>query len=157
MTAHGHYQQGREGAESMASNNRTWVHPISRPGRRSRVTLLPGFLALLVLMAGPTRVAGQGMSSSIQQTPPPTVQSNQFPQIVPPDFPKSSEKQKQALVDYNFKKLKKHAADLAELAKSLQKEIEKSNENILSLDIVKKADKVEKLARKVKSEVKGGQ
>lgn len=58
-------------------------------------------------------------------------------------------------MDDNFKKLKEHAQDLAELAKSLQAEIEKSNENVLSLEIVKKADEAEKLARKIKNEAKG--
>ncbi len=79
-----------------------------------------------------------------------------MPSITPPNFPKKrTERQKQALVDYNFKQLKKHAADLAELAKSLQTEIEKSNANVLSIEIVKKAEKVEKLAKKVKNEAKG--
>ncbi len=58
-------------------------------------------------------------------------------------------------MDYNYKKLKQHAQDLAELAKSLQAEIEKSNENVLSLEIVKKAEQAEKLARKIKNEAKG--
>jgi len=58
-------------------------------------------------------------------------------------------------MDYNYKKLNQHAHDLAELAKSLQTEIEKSNENVLSLEIVKKAEQAEKLARKIKNEAKG--
>lgn len=70
-------------------------------------------------------------------------------------FPKPGEKRKKALLDDNFKKLKEHAQDLADLAKSLQAEIEKSNENVLSLEILKKADEAEKLARKIKSEAKG--
>lgn len=73
----------------------------------------------------------------------------------PETFPKSSQKRKKALMDYNFKKLKQHAQDLAELAKSLQTEIEKSNENVLSLEIVKKAEQAEKLAKKIKDEAKG--
>ena len=44
--------------------------------------------------------------------------------------------------------------DLAELAKSLQNEIEKSNANVLSLEIVRKAAKAEKLAKKIKNEAK---
>ena len=68
---------------------------------------------------------------------------------------KSSQKRKKALLDYNFKKLKQHAQELAELAKSLQTEIEKSNENVLSLEIVKKAERAEKLAKKIKNEAKG--
>ena len=73
----------------------------------------------------------------------------------PPRFPRPNEKQKQALLDDNFKKMKKHADDLAELAKSLQKDIQESNENVLSLEIIKKADQVEKLAKQIKNEAKG--
>ena len=51
--------------------------------------------------------------------------------------------------------MKQHAHDLAELAKSLQTEIDKSNENVLSLEIVKKAEQAEKLAKKIKNEAKG--
>ena len=47
---------------------------------------------------------------------------------------------------YNFTKLKQHSRELAELAKSLQAEVDKSNENVLSLEIVKKAEEAEKLA-----------
>ena len=59
------------------------------------------------------------------------------------------------MLAYNFKKLKQHAEDLTELAKSLQEEIEKSNQNVLSLEIVKKAAQAEKLAKKIKNEAKG--
>lgn len=81
-------------------------------------------------------------------------QQNHFPQTTPPTFPLTSQKRKQALVDYNFKKLKKHAAELAELTKSLREDIEKSNANVLSLKIVRKAEKAEKLAKKIKNEAK---
>lgn len=82
---------------------------------------------------------------------------NRFPteSPSPETFPKSSQKRQKALMDYNFKKLKQHAQDLADLAKSLQTEIEKSNENVLSLEIVKKAEQAEKLAKKIKDEAKG--
>ena len=58
-------------------------------------------------------------------------------------------------MDSNFKKLKEHAKALAELSKSLQEDIEKSNENVLSLEIVKKAEQAEKLARQIRDEAKG--
>lgn len=89
------------------------------------------------------------------QNNPQTLHQNQFPQLPRVNSPKRSEKQKQALLDYNFKQMKKHAKRLAELATSLQKEIEKSNEDVLSLEIVKKAEQVEKLAKKIKNEAKG--
>ena len=89
------------------------------------------------------------------QSPGQSRRGNRFPAETPEGFPKGAQKQKKALMDYNFKKLKEHAQDLAELAKSLQAEIEKSNENVLSLEIIHKADEVEKLARKIKNEAKG--
>ena len=55
----------------------------------------------------------------------------------------------------NFEKMKHDAGELADLAKSLQQELEKSNENILSLDIVEKADRIEKLAKRIKGNARG--
>jgi len=55
----------------------------------------------------------------------------------------------------NFEKMKHDAKELAALAKALQDELDKSNENILSLDIVDKADKIEKLARRIKGTARG--
>ena len=66
-----------------------------------------------------------------------------------------SEKQKRNLLKANFEKMKHDAGELADLAKALQEELNKSNENILSLDIVDKADKIEKLAKKIKGTARG--
>ncbi len=51
--------------------------------------------------------------------------------------------------------MKRDAKELADLAKDLQDQLDKSNENVLSLGIVDKADKIEKLARKIKSTARG--
>jgi hypothetical protein len=77
-------------------------------------------------------------------------QSNQ--EAAPPSL---SEKQKRDLLKANFEKMKRDAGELADLAKALQEELNKSNENILSLDIVDKADKIEKLAKKIKGTARG--
>jgi len=66
-----------------------------------------------------------------------------------------SEKQKRDLMKSNFEKMKHDARDLADLAKALQDELDKSNQNILSLDVVDKAEKIEKLARKIKGTARG--
>jgi hypothetical protein len=55
----------------------------------------------------------------------------------------------------NFDRMKRDAKELADLAKNLQDQLDKSNENVLSLGIVDKADKIEKLARKIKSTARG--
>jgi hypothetical protein len=64
-------------------------------------------------------------------------------------------KQKQDLLKSNFEKLKRDAGDLAALVKSLQEEIDHSNENVLSLKVLEKAERIEKLAKKIKSAAKG--
>jgi hypothetical protein len=69
--------------------------------------------------------------------------------------PSLSQKQKSDLLKSNFEKMKRDAGELADLAKALQEELNKSNENILSLDIVDKADKIEKLAKKIKGTARG--
>jgi len=77
-------------------------------------------------------------------------QSNEDAQRIP-----LSEKQKRDLMKSNYEKMKHEARDLTDLAKALQDELDKSNENILSLDVVDKADKIEKLARKIKGTARG--
>ena len=105
-------------------------------------------LAALVSVA-----AAQGFGQSEGAVPGNTL-GTRYPDNSP-TFPKRTRDQKKALMELNFKKLKDHAKALAELSKSLQDDIEKSNENVLSLEIVKKAEQAEKLAKQIKNEAKG--
>jgi hypothetical protein len=66
-----------------------------------------------------------------------------------------SQKQKKDLLKDNFEKMKHDADELADLAKSLQEDLNKSNENVFSLGVVDKADKIEKLAKKIKGTARG--
>lgn len=50
--------------------------------------------------------------------------------------------------------LRRDAVRLAELASELQKEIEKSNENVLSVKILRKAEEVERLAHRLRERAK---
>ena len=50
--------------------------------------------------------------------------------------------------------LKKDTDKLLEMATQLKQQVDKSNENILSLDVIKKADEIEKLAHSVREKVK---
>jgi uncharacterized membrane protein YcaP (DUF421 family) len=63
-------------------------------------------------------------------------------------------KQQRELMKSNFEKMKRDADELAELAKSLQQDLDKSNQNVLSLKVLDRAEKIEKLARKIKNEAK---
>ncbi len=51
--------------------------------------------------------------------------------------------------------LKNDTEKLLKLAGELQEYVNKSNENILSLDVLKKAEEIEKLAHSVKDKMKG--
>jgi hypothetical protein len=51
--------------------------------------------------------------------------------------------------------LKTDTDKLLKLAVELKAYVDKSNENVLSVDVVKKAEEIEKLARSVKDKMKG--
>ncbi|HZU41464.1 MAG TPA: hypothetical protein VE994_02240 [Terriglobales bacterium] len=52
--------------------------------------------------------------------------------------------------------IKKDTDKLLQLATELKQSVDKSNEHTLSLDVVKKAEEIEKLARSVKDKMKSG-
>jgi hypothetical protein len=72
----------------------------------------------------------------------------------PGEVPKLPEKRQRSILKANFEKMKRDADELVSLAKALQEELNKSNENILSLDMVDKADRIEKLAKKFKGDAR---
>ena len=53
--------------------------------------------------------------------------------------------------------IKKDTDQLLELATELKQYVDKTNENIISLDVIKKAEQIEKLAKNVKDKMKGPQ
>lgn len=53
--------------------------------------------------------------------------------------------------------LKRDTERLVKLSTELKQYVDKTNENILSLDVIKKADEIEKLAHNVKTKMRGEQ
>lgn len=51
--------------------------------------------------------------------------------------------------------VKRDTDKLLQLATELKQYVDKSNENLLSVDVIKKSDEIEKLARSVKDKMKG--
>ena len=51
--------------------------------------------------------------------------------------------------------LKNDTDKLLKLSVELKADVDKANENVLSLDVIKKADEIEKLAKSVKDKMKG--
>lgn len=55
------------------------------------------------------------------------------------------------------KQIKRDSEKLLQLATELKEFVDKSNENILSIDVVRKADEIEKYAHSVKEKMKTAQ
>jgi histone H3/H4 len=98
----------------------------------------------------PKRIADEQTISKIASQPDSEAQSNEGPSQA--SLPG---KQKRDLMKANFEKLKRDAGELAGLAKDLQEELNRSNENMLSLHVVEKADKIQKLAKRIKGNARG--
>ncbi len=98
--------------------------------------------------AAPTARGAPGSASAKQRTP-----ENPAPEITPPS--PLSRKQKKDLLKSNIEKMKHDADELVALTKSLQEEVNSSNANVLSLKIVDTAEKIERLARKIRNAARG--
>ena len=132
---------------------------------RSTFTRTIVLLSLLVSFSAPWLDAPCGVSAAAQasplqaRTPPAGSTSSEAVQGLQPNMESPqiplSDKQRREMLKANFDKMKRDAKELADLAKNLQDQLDKSNENVLSLGIVDKADKIEKLARKIKSTARG--
>lgn len=51
--------------------------------------------------------------------------------------------------------IRRDSEKLLELAAELKQYVDKTNENIISLDVIKKAEQIEKLAKTVREKMKG--
>ncbi len=65
------------------------------------------------------------------------------------------EEQAKKVNDERQKKLVSDTAKLYEMAAELKEEVAKSDKNTLSVDVVKKAEEIERLAKSVKDKMRG--
>jgi len=91
---------------------------------------------------GPPAPPGRGESSST------TGDGDENQERLARDMAKKANQSRQAL-------LKADTDRLLKLAVELKDSVDKSNENVLSLDVLKKAEEIEKLAHSVKDKMKG--
>ena len=108
-------------------------------------------LLVLSLCALPGFPAQQQVPKDLT-IPQPNGPGREEPPTLPPHIQKEMEKraneQRQA-------ELKRDAERLLKLSTELKEYVDKSNENVLSLDVLKKADEIEKLAHSVKTKMRG--
>jgi len=86
----------------------------------------------------------QGRAGSI----PATTEGDEVQQRLAQDMVKKANQSRQVALKADTDKLLKLAVELKDY-------VDKSNENVLSVDVVKKAEEIEKLAHSVKDKMKG--
>jgi len=121
-----------------------WFEKLSKP-----LILLAGLIGLLVAII--TQNAAGGFAPAQR----PSHDRNPAMAVQGEPAEKLSRKQQDKLLKFRLEEMKQDAEELAGLAKSLQEDIDKTPGNVLSLQIVDKAEKIEKLAKKIKSAAKG--
>ena len=83
--------------------------------------------------------------------PPPS--TNVAPDLdIPPEMQREMNKR---MNKERQEQLKKDTDKLVQLATELKQSVDKSNENVMSIDVIRKAEEIEKLARQVKEKMKG--
>jgi hypothetical protein len=118
---------------------------------KTRRTFVAGLILLGILsgLAGDSTPAQSAGMKNPPQKPP----SGQEPQD--PDNPALPNPEKKIL-ESNDKDMKKKVEQLYQLASELKEEVEKTDSSrVLSLNLVKKAEEIEKLAHDIKNRSKG--
>jgi hypothetical protein len=94
--------------------------------------------------------------------PPVRPSNSKLPGMQGPDAgsndPMAGRMENQQAKSRNMERQKKLQADtekLLSLATELKEQVDKTDKNILSVDVIKKADEIEKLAKSVKDRMKG--
>ena len=80
--------------------------------------------------------------------------ANQLPGMSQPDIMRRAE-QKRMLMSDRQKRLVADTDKLVELTTALKEQVDETNKDILSVDMIKKAEEIEKLAHSVKERIKG--
>jgi hypothetical protein len=100
------------------------------------------------------RVSGGQLQQQTQQGRFPG-QARQSNDLDPNTDPHRLELQEEARSTERQKRLVADTDKLLALATDLKEQVDKTNKNILSIDVIKKADEIEKLAHSVKERMKG--
>jgi hypothetical protein len=109
-------------------------------------------LLLLSLVASIPLFAQNGQTGQVplpgQDVNPPMTNEDDARARITHDMEKKAAKQRVAA-------LKSDTDKLLKLSVELKAYVDKSNENVLSLDVIKKAEEIEKLAKSVKEKMRG--
>jgi hypothetical protein len=109
------------------------------------------FLAAASVASGSAQLA-QPLSSQQPAPPRPGVEE---PPIGPSLSPEVQAQQARSRNTERQKRLVEDTDKLLVLATQLKQDVDKTNKDVLSVDVIKKADEIEKLAHSVKERMKG--
>jgi nitric oxide reductase activation protein len=123
---------------------------------RRSVRFLRGSLAFIVLslllfflpIQSPARLQGSGLPSDQLPTAGPPGPMTPEQEHIEHDRAKRINKER-------FDNLKRDTDKLLELATELKQNVDRANENTLSVDVIKKADEIDKLAKQIREKMKG--
>ncbi|MCU1248856.1 MAG: hypothetical protein JWQ49_1885 [Edaphobacter sp.] len=112
--------------------------------------LTMAIVGVALVTAGSVRVSGG------QMLPPQSLPwANQMPSnMSQPDIIRHMEQQRLRITERQ-KRLEADTEKLVALTTALKEQVDESNKNILSVDMIKKAEEIEKLAHSVKERIKG--
>lgn len=113
------------------------------------------FLCCLVVL-GTTLVyaSGPANSSNPRQEGADAQVTPRGQEISKPD-PELEKKMAKARLTERYKNLKRDSEKLLEMATELKQYVDRSNEQVLSLEVIKKCEEIEKLAKSVRTKMKG--
>ena len=113
---------------------------------------LVGMVFLFLLFLGGMENGGVAQQRRLPPIAPSprTADDHNPPYNLPPSGPSRNLK----MMKESFEQTKKDTAQLYDLAAELKEEVEKADENTLSITVIKKAETIEKLAEKIKNRMK---
>lgn len=108
-----------------------------------------------VFIAGSLSLAASAGALWAQKGPPPPQFPSPFPPPEPPE-PERSRKRDRAILKANREAITKDVTRMSELVEALQRQLKESDTtDILSIDVIRKSEEIEKLAKHVRELVRG--
>jgi hypothetical protein len=117
--------------------------------------LLRAAMIGVVFLAGAYGTFSSGQLAQPPQQVPTTRPGADVPPLGPALSPEMQEQQARSRNSDRQKRLVADTDRLLVLATELKQDVDKTNKDVLSVDVIKKADEIEKLAHSVKERMKG--
>ncbi len=107
-------------------------------------------VTMLLVLSAPVPLIAQ--SDSLQRPEPQIGQSGEQGESVPKEM---ADKMAKDRLKSRYENLKRDSEKLLELATELKQYVDKSGQNTMSLEVIRKCDEIEKLSKSVRAKMKG--